>query len=752
MAFAGSSRQVDPVAAEATRPSRLAWIFSRRTTVVGVTCLFAVYCAYILVPILSRVAGGHAFGGDVAEYMLASGQLLGRNPGLYHYYFPVLPVMYLPLSIANLGYVQAYAIADTLSGLIAIALFVGSGFIGYAIGRSALAGILGASTIGTSYVIMNEIGWGGQAQMLSFAFGVTAIGVLLGGRIWGRPVRRGLATGVLLAAAALSESYAAAYFVILALAWCVLTEGRHLLQWTTIKRYWAVPVLPLVALVFASAFGGLAAAPTITDPILFHALTWGAWKEALAGANIGNALNGYCYALLLATFAVFALFATGWSRRVATVMLAALFACFVEVFLLTPAVYWDRAPYFVMFPLAIAAAALAPGLPNAVRSQIAPAAVPPAATVRHLRWRRVPRHRWVDTACAIVVVGVVVIQTSITFELYPQILKFYNVDSSGLSELTWLRDQSGAVLMVAPEGQIFPVSLATGRAVFPWTQPVWFDISSEQQAAILSNLLVSGRQWIDAGPLKVVDTGAPANVSSPGIFGYRYPYFVKLFDVTEGEGAVPLLPSSVPGLAGAPARPATVRPSAESFSDNDSLSTFEVSKLTTVLPNGSVEVGVSFHSDVPTIDPVYLAVQLPQADLRSFEMPGRSGQVRESFLQPGSVGVSFTSAISLTAPPNLTVGAPTENSVDGYSTIYLPVGPGVGFVGRDMNLTLILQVQNLDPTAPTLVSESEAITSNGIQWVLIDTASESGLISRFNLDPTFSLYWSSPPYSVYRVV
>jgi hypothetical protein len=684
--------------------------------------------------------------------MLASGQLLGRNPGLYHYYFPVLPTLYLPLSVANLGYVQAYAVADVLSGVIAIALFVGSGFLGYAIGRSAVAGALGASTIGTSYVILNEIGWGGQAQMLSFAFGVTAIGVLLGGQIGGRSVRRELATGALLAAAALSESYAAAYFVILALTWCVLTEGRHLLEWRTIRRYWALPVLPLVALGLSSGFGGLAAAPTITDPILFHALTWGAWKEALAGANIGNALNGYCYALLLGSFAIFSLFAIGWTRRVATVMLAALFACFVEVFLLTPAVYWDRAPYFVMFPLAIAAAALSSGLPNSIRSQITAVATTPAAAPPHHRWRRLPRHRWVDSACAIVVIGVVVIQTSITFELYPQILKFYDVDSLALSQLTWLRSQSGGVLMVAPEGQIFPVSLATGRPVFPWTQPVWFDIPSEQQAAILSTLLVSGRQWIDAGPLKVVDTGAPTNLSSPGIFAYRYPYFVKLFDVSEGEGAIPMRPA-LPILPGATAAAPTVgRPAVVSFSDTDSLSTYDVGKVSSVLSNGTVEVSLSFHSQIATIDPVYVALQVPQAELRSVQVPDRSGEIRESFAQPGSTSVRFTSDVTYTAHSNLTIGMPVENSADGYPAVYWSVNPGPGFVGRELNLTLYIQVQGLAPTAPVLVSESTAMVENGIDWTLLDTASEGGVIARFTSDPNFAPYWTGPSYEVYKVV
>jgi hypothetical protein len=709
--------------------------------------LFAGYCAFVLAPIAARLSAGHAFGGDVSEYLLSARQTLHGNSGLDHYLFPVLPTLYLPLAASNLGYVTTYAVADVISGLLAIALFVAMGFLGHAVGRSAVAAAIAAGMVGTFFPVINEVGWGGQAQLLAFVLGVVAVGILVREKDRGWPLGSSLTAGLLLAAAVLTEAYAAAYFVAFALVWYAMVEGRHLLQPKTLRRYWPVPVLPLVAVGWVSASGGLAFAAAASDPILPHALTLGAWTTALSNIDFGNPVNTYCYAILIGALAAFAIFGTHWTRRTANAVAAATIACLVEVFLLTPGVYWDRAPYFVVFPLAVAAAAMSPGLPRAVYRRIHPDSRGAEAMRGRAR-----RHRYVDTVCAIAVVGVVLAQSCVAVDLYPQVLRFYTVDSSSISELTWLRETDGGALLVAPEGQTFPVSYATGRPIFPWTQPIWFSDSAGQQAAILADMLVAGRQWIDAGPIKVVDSGTPSNTTSPAIFGYKYPYLVKLFDVTEGEGGTPERPA-LNSLRGAvPASTPGVRPEVVTFSDTDLLSTYNVSKVTSVASNGTISVNLTFRSTSVTIDPAYVGLQIPQAALRSFDIPSRSGQVVELFDQPGSIEVPFSTQIALSAPANLTVGDPVESGASGYPTIYWPISAGPGFVGQEMNVSLSLRIAGLTPSTPVLVSESGAMAENGIQWAILDAAAEPRIVPRFNLDPSFSSYWTGPTYVVYRVV
>jgi hypothetical protein len=720
--------------------------FSRRTRLLLLLTLFAGYAAFILVPIAARLLSGHAFGGDVAEYLLTARQDASGGSGSFHYLFPVLPALYVPYALTNPGYVPSYAFADVVSGLLGILLFGASGVLGYAIGRTAAAAAAAAVCVGTFFLILSEIGWGAQAQSLAFGLGLAAVAILLLDRVPRWLPSAPWSAGLLLGAAVLTESYSASYFVVFAYAWIVLSQGRRLLSRQAIRTYWPLVALPIAAILGVSALGGSAAANVATDPILPHALTVYAWSTALSNIDFGNVVNAYACVLLAGVFVVFAVLATLWTRRAGMIVSASVVGFLVETFLLTPGVYWDRAPYFIVFPMAAAAAVMIPGLPRAIRrSSVRDLPSAPGSSRRR-------RRKAIDLACAIAVAGVLLTQSAISLELYPQILRFYDVEPSQISELTWMRGETGGAVMVSPEGLTFPLAYATGRPLFPWTQPIWFDTPSERSAAITADMLVSGRQWIDAGSLKVADTGGPTNSTSPGVFVYRYPYFVKVFDLTEGEGAVPETPAhNAPPFRIPNATPGASDPT-PAFTDTDSLSTYSVTKATTVGPNGTVWVNLTFRSTSPTMEPVYVGLQAPQADLTGFELGPRGGSLSESHDQPGSTLIKFLSRVGLTVPSNQTLGAPIESAASGFPTIYWPISPGVGFTGGELNVSFSIGVAGLSPSAPALLTESSVMRENGIEWAILDTSAEAGLLPRFNLDPTFQLYWSSPTYDVYRVV
>ena len=344
-------------------PERLARLLSaRRAKRTFLGLLGIVYAAFILTPIASRLAHGQAFGGDVGEYLLTAHQNISGGPAPFHYLFPVVPLLYLPPVLAHAGFVAEYVYGDLLGGVLTVLLFAAAGAFGYAVGRGTLGAAASAVTVGTFYLILNEIGWGGQAQTLAFALGLAAVALLiadprLAGR-WPAP----LLAGGLLALAVLTESYAAAYFVAFSLLWCGLHLGRRVAQWGSVRRYWPVVVLPLGALAIVSAAGGSAAASAATNPILPHALTAAAWRTALSNLNFGNVANVYACAAMVGAFSVFAVVGRGWSRALGNLAAAAVLACGIQVFLLTPGIYWDRAPYFLVFPLAVAASAVVPNL------------------------------------------------------------------------------------------------------------------------------------------------------------------------------------------------------------------------------------------------------------------------------------------------------------------------------------------------------------------------------------------------------
>jgi hypothetical protein len=703
------------------------------------------YGTLILVPIVVRLASGHEFGGDVGEYLLTSHQLLTSTAASDRYLFPALPALYVPGSASNWSYVVSYAAADLVSGLLTLALVAGAGLLGYSLHRSAVSAGASAGIVGTFFLTLEEIGWGAQGQILAFALGVTAVALLLRTQLDPRPPRVVYGVALLLGAAVLTESYAAAYFVLWILILLVVELGRRALTRESLRAYWPVIALPAAALAVVSVTGGSAAASVVRYPILPYVLSPGPLLNAFFQIDFGNIANAFACLLLLGTFAVFAVLGRTWTRRDAVVALSALLAFAVEVLVLTPIVYWDRAPYFLAFPLAIASAAMAPA---ALTSRAARSQLPPA---RPHRWKlRLRRSRWVDVAGSVVVAGALLTQTVVAVDTYPGILSFYDIDATSLSALTWLRGDTGGLLSAAPEGQTFAIAYATERPIFPRTQPVWFDNAPEQQAAILASKLVAGRQWIDAGALTVVDTGSPSNTSSPAVFASEYPYFVNLFDLTESEGGT--FATSDPGTAlDRSGVAAPLSAPAAAFIDNDTLPTYNVTKQTSVSANGTVAVDLTFASTNGTSGPTYVDLQVPQADLDSSAPHLDAVEMSESFGMVGSISVAFSSRATLTGTPNATVAPPDVSVTQDFPTVSWEVAPRAGFTGRSWNVTLFLEVGVGTATAPRLVSESDELASNGIGWALVDVSTDPSLVPRFAFDPMFVTYWTSPTYTIYRV-
>lgn len=726
---------------------RFPWLFSRRCRSYLLAGMMGAYCAFILFPIAIRLSTGHEFGGDVAEYLLTAHQMLTGTAGSDRYLFPVLPILYVPISALNLGYVPSYAVADLVSGLLTIALVFAAGLLGYAIRASATAATASAGIVGTFFLTLDQIGWGGQAQILAFALGTVAVAVLTRGPPRTHRFRETWAVGLLLGAAVATEVYAAAYFVVMGMIVLIAMLGRRALTRTAARTYWPVPVIPALSLAFVAGTGGGQAASVATDPIFPHVLSVHALATGFSEIDFGNVADAYACAVLLIVFGAFVLLGRTWTRKAAIVAFAAAAAFVVQVFLLTPAVYWDRAPYFLSFPMAAAVAAMAPAR-LVSRSE----GIVARPLVSRWSFRRLRRTRWVDRAAAVAVAGVLLTQTAVALYTYPGVLSFYSVDAQSISALTWLRGESGGLLMVAPEGLTFPVAYATERPIFPWTQPVWFDTPAERQAAILALTTVAGNRWINAGGLKVADTGYPSNTSSPAVFAYRYPYLVDLFALTEDEQGTPARSVELAATSSGTVRIIrdTTTP-VPSFSDNDTLPTYNLTKQTAVLPNGTVQINLTLVSTDVTPTPVRVDLEIPEASLVSTEVsPGGAG-ITESFGLAGSTTVRFQTSVVPAAALNLTVAAPTETRVAGYPAIAWELQPTGASVGSRASLVLDLRVNGISVSAPQLASELAELSSNDVRWALVDAAAEPALVPRFALDPNFVPYWATPTYTVYRI-
>lgn len=725
---------------------RLRGVLARRAGRIGFCALFLAYCVFVLEPIVGQLRSGKYFGWDVGEYLLTARGALSGTSSLYRYPFPLLPAIYVPLAAWVPGFSMVYALADLFSGALMVLLFLSAGLLGYSIGRSITAAATCAAMVGTFSLILGEIGWGGQAQLLAFVLGAAALAVVVRGEFRGSPRLVPLAAGLLLGVAVLSEAYTAAFFVVCTLLYLLLLDGRSLLRWRRVLEYSPMLFLPLGALALILGMGGYASVPAATRPVLPYAFTLGGWERAVAGIGFGNPLNAYGYGFILLAVVVLVVAGTPLPRRGAAILAASIIACVAQVLFFTPVIYWDRAEFFVVFPLAVAAAVMVVAVPRTLSWAVNPRARLIGSNGHRPHERR---RRWIDTACAVVVVVVIVIQSAVAYELYPPALRYYSVDPGALAALTWMRNEEGAALVVAPAGQTFSVANAVGRPVFPLSQPVWFDTAAEREPVVLADLLTAGRQWISDGPLTVVNTDAPTNVSSPAIFDYGFPYLVRLFDIGEGEGLIPAVPSA-PTEPEAQAGPATAR-SSVSFSDIDTLSTYTVSKQVSVTRGQTVVVNLTFLSSTEPIDPAYLTLGLPMARLGAHSVTGLAATIKETFEYGGNPDVEFLAQVNLSGSAGMTLSSPAEGFDDGVPTFFWPVSPGAGFSGDEFNLSLSVKVQGLPENAPSLVSESSVLSEDGIGWVVVDLAADSGYVPRFASDPEYFLYWSDPSFDVFRV-
>src|SRR5439155_82156 len=96
-------------------------------------------------------------------------------------------------------------------------------------GMSDFSSAIGTLTFGTFPLILDEVGWGGQAQFLAMTFGVIALVFVV--RFKERPsLRRNLVSGLLLTLSILTDPYAALYFIVMTVFLWLLEYRKSLLN------------------------------------------------------------------------------------------------------------------------------------------------------------------------------------------------------------------------------------------------------------------------------------------------------------------------------------------------------------------------------------------------------------------------------------------------------------------------------------------------------------------------------------------
>lgn len=703
--------------------------------------LIVAYCIFVLAPIVVLVHSGWVFAGDPAEYLLTAHVGNHGGPGALPYVFPLLPAFYAPLGAMNLPFAEAYAVADVISGVLVLLLAGAFGVLGYVIGRSRRVALATAASAGTFPAILGEVGWGGQAQFVAIILGTLGVAFLLWEAKEIVSLRSATGAGVLFGVAALAEPYAAACFVVSGLVALLILNGRRGLRSAALAGYVPIVALPVAAVAIEVLAAGSSSPDGLGPPVLVYAATAGGWQFAVAAAGLGDVWTVLGYVFVLGALGAAALVYPGITRSAVAAVGAAVVAFLAEAFLITPATYWPRAASFFVVPIAVA---------TAVLISRAPSPAPEPTLPRPLRrvWKlgHSPRAaRWIRRGTAVVAIALVVAQAVAAYSAYPGDLQFNEFATGSVGQLSWLRGTNGSVVLVAPEALTFPVAYATERPLYPAVQPFWFDTADERSAAIFASTLVAGWEWVDAGPLELVEAGAPAVPSTPSLLVARSAYLIPVGTIVEEEGGAYALTAPTPIEGG---RGTAVATGGAAISGSAHLRTYNVSTVASVNANGSVGVDFTFERSGGLAEPVGVGLAFPEVGLIDPRISHLGGSVTTTFQESGGTAVRIPMSAALAGDATVSVADPEVNTTLAGPTLMWNVTPSSA---TEFNVTLTITLPTLAITDPTLETESTALAQHGVRWVVVDTSTNATFLPRFELDPLFTLDRASPSFSVYQV-
>ncbi|MGA7845706.1 MAG: hypothetical protein WCB18_01260 [Thermoplasmata archaeon] len=729
-------------------------------------------------------ASNRVFGGDVAEYLFTSHGYLHGASNLFSYPYPLLPALYLPLVSAVPGMVASFQLGDLTSGIALLFFCVGIYALALKLTRSTLAAVLAAAACGTQPFLMTEVGWTGIAQFVAFGLGALGL-VFLVATKESPSLKLTWAGGGLFLLAVLAEPYSAGYFVVAA---AIYVLGRWRLG--AFRPEFVVRMSPLfapsiAAVAYLSFLHPQIAATGLADPVLLHIQNLSNWG-LMIGQFDGN--NSYLLGLYGLT-AIFYVLVRGQLQKSIPIdswALRALFAALlVQVLLLTPYATSTRGPYFLVIPLGlligrlsqllsllpqdslqptgqVVASEASGGLPRAAESkEVTPPAdlttpfdSPENRRPSTMSGRLLSRMVVVGVALAVVVVG---FQLGVSSASYPAAINFYGESTSQLQELTWLRAEVGGVLYIAPNPSTFPIVFATQRPVFPLVQPLYFTSADQRSAAALAWALASGVNWLQGGQVEFVDAAPAWAQPSPGLFVDEYPYDVQLLRTGDGLIFATYSPASNPAIVYtvspfyAPARNTTVV--GDSIVDTYQWQYLTLTKTLSMEPDGSANMtlGFAFHQAVP--QSLQIRVVSPQAKVSEVQVASENGNSSARILQSfsgGSVPASYSTNETVQA-----VGLRQTTQFIATDQYGLPeVRTTLNVTGSPTTTYTVyvhFSVSGLSASSPSAVTESEALTSSGIRWVVINKASDTNYINRFVNDPTFILYSQSAHYDFFKV-
>jgi hypothetical protein len=745
--MAGPATSPDPGTVSPPRPNRRADA--------AFVAVLAGFVVFVFAPIAAVSNQGILFGGDWGQYLITSHAYLHGQFQVLSYPYPVLPLLYIPVELAAPNVVAAALAAETIGGLLLIAIFVAAYSLFEALTRSKGAALLAALFLGTTPLFLDELGWAGQAQFLAIALGLAALSLYLRRVGPDGALRPTIVVSLLLTIAGLTEAYSTAFFLFAIVAHLLLVHRRAAFGRTWLVRGAILLVPAVVALALLTIFNPALAGTSLGGSLATH-LGYGPLYVALF-----ERLTFHSPPLEVLYPVVAGVYVLLWPKIAAPDparrwLVPALALAWVPMFVvLTPAVDTDRSLYFALPPLAAMIGEIAAGLPALWDRYTDPAR---GRAPRPTRWGPMPRGRAavlpVLAVAALLTVGVQVGVSSYT--AYGS-LTYYGYPTGVLQQLTPLASENGTVLLLSPNLGSFSAAWAAGLNTYfgPPTQPAMFTRANQQQAVITGTLLSNGPAWIAAGNTWVVNSEPTWQTPAPAILEYQGLYLVETLSFNDSLATVTFSPTGSPlynetlALSAAPSIVASAN--ATALTTVYGFPGVTVTKTVSVAANGTIDLDLSYRFSGVNAKAVTVALSAPALLPTTTNAPARvpsSVTVQQTY-RNGYLPTVFTNTVALSAP--------------GLSGTTVYVGGSRPFAGElisnlttrapnvtSLSVAMAITTGGLSSGPGTVVSEAPVLAANDLAWVAVERSSPGQYLERFLNDPKFTLWATEPYYLLFR--
>ncbi len=719
----------------------------------------ALFSVYIFYEIIQTLQTGVIIGGDPGAYLFAGQQLLHGRTSVFDYEYPLLPTFYALVILAFPSGMNAYVVADLMTGFIIVALYASGYLLFLRDTSSKVGGLVGGTALATIPLFMDEAGWGGQAQLVAIVLGILAVRRFLA---WGPNPRLkdGFIVGLVLGLAALAEGWSTFFFLIM-LAICVPLEYRKRILSRSVIKAVGSAVLP-IALVYGYLYAryGSNVGNGLNSPWLLWIASQNSSVRLAERFAVGQPMLLYAYCALAAIWVVaYCLKLIPNEERYHPLLLPATVAFAIQALVLTSVYTGDRGIYFAALPLAIVFARMGASVRPSLRALDSLDADRAAASRRPFRLGVKAEASAAACVLAVLVLG---LQVGFAGLHLTGALPYYASNESKLNQLTFLRDQTGGIVLVGLPSSgawLFPYLYATGNPVYAAAEPTLLENTAQKEAVMNATLMQEGDRWIDAGGVRVADASDLQAEYTPGIFDYTGAYSIQTFYLNDA-----LIPFSFSPVG----NHSTIWQESPYYATSESTSvtgsgalvanyywnTLNITKVESVDSTGAVHIDFNFQ---------FINSFGRSIEMRLFTAPGATVGSTSNSSGAFSADVSQTYGSLWITQQVSSVVSIGESNISLASFQFVPKDqwgiPELQFTlnasttsPQRIQINLTIRPVGMTVTQPAYVTEQEWFQSVNARWVVAPLTAGSTLLGRLAADPSLELNRTTADFEVFQVV